>query len=325
MKVNVYPADNEGCGHYRLIWPAQALAAQGADVTIHNDLDLVWTDTSFTRVKHVRDEADVFVFQRPLHGALLQVIDMLKRRGARIVVDMDDDFSNLHPQNPAFALSDPKRSPKANWRFLDEACRIADRVVVTTPALAKYGDDVVIVPNMVPERYLTLGREDRDVPVVGWAGNVRTHPGDLEQIGRFDGDLLCIGDGIGVEQAVPGVRVSSTGFVSIGEYPTYLTRLDVGLVPLSDSLFNRAKSALKMMEYAACGVVPIVSPTPDNLRMHGHGLGVVAHSPKGWRRHIRRLSENDYERREMSKAGRDVMSAFTIERHAQDWWDAWTA
>ena len=34
MKVHVYPADRHGCGHHRLIWPAEALMRQGHDITI---------------------------------------------------------------------------------------------------------------------------------------------------------------------------------------------------------------------------------------------------------------------------------------------------
>src|SRR5690606_28606720 len=34
MKIYVYPADEYGCGYYRLIWPAQALQAQGHDIQI---------------------------------------------------------------------------------------------------------------------------------------------------------------------------------------------------------------------------------------------------------------------------------------------------
>jgi hypothetical protein len=34
VKVVVHPADEGGCGHYRLIWPAEALAAEGRDVTV---------------------------------------------------------------------------------------------------------------------------------------------------------------------------------------------------------------------------------------------------------------------------------------------------
>jgi hypothetical protein len=34
VKVLVYPADRFGCGHFRMLWPGDALAAAGHDVTV---------------------------------------------------------------------------------------------------------------------------------------------------------------------------------------------------------------------------------------------------------------------------------------------------
>jgi tetratricopeptide (TPR) repeat protein len=52
---------------------------------------------------------------------------------------------------------------------------------------------------------------------------------------------------------------------SLDEYYKFLSHLDIGIAPLEDTPFNRSRSDVKFLEYAAHGVVPVVQTTGPYL------------------------------------------------------------
>lgn len=341
MRVAVYPADDGGCGHYRLIWPATALADQGADVDVHHPDDGgirgMFVDDPDPRMVDVEaPEADVVVLQRPLRWEVADAVPRLQAKGLRVVVEVDDDFAAIHPHNVSWRACHPTHSPGRNWRHLARACAQADLVIVSTPALARrYGSHgrVVVVPNCVPARYLDIAAEAHDGLFVGWSGSVDTHPTDLQvtrgAVARaIDGlaTMAVVGTGRGVQR---GLSLTSeplaSGWLPIERYPEALANFDVGIVPLDLIAFNEAKSHLKGLEFAAVGVPFVASPTGPYANLVAQGAGLVADKPKAWARHLRRLLTDDDHRAELAAAGRAVAARHTIEGNADRWWDAWTS
>lgn len=341
MRVAVYPADKGGCGYYRLIWPAEALAHQGADVTVHDPDDGglrgTFLDDPEPRMIDVETpDADVVILQRPLRADTVTAIGLLQSRGLRVVVEIDDDFRSIHPRNVSWRACHPSHSPARNWRHLEEACRLADMVVVSTPALARrYGGHgrVAVVPNCIPARYLTITAEPHEGLRVGWSGSVTTHPTDLQvtrgAVARaIDGHarMAVVGTGAGVQDALNLLSPpDATGWLPIDRYPEALATFDVGIVPLDLIPFNEAKSDLKGLEMAAVGVPFVASPTGQYARLIGSGAGMLADKPKAWFRQLRRLLEVPELRAEMAAAGRAVAAGRTIEGNTDRWWDAWTS
>lgn len=343
MNVAVYPADDGGCGSYRIIWPAETLRVQGADVRISRPGDpdqirAVFIDDPAPRVCDVvAPDADVVVLQRPLKRELADAIPHLQARGVRVVVEIDDDFSCVHPRNVSWRHVHPRESPDRNFQHLQRACRQADHVVCTTPALAaRYGRHgrVSVVPNHVPGCYLDVQVEPHDGLYVGWSGSIDTHPDDLQETGGVmqqaldsaGATMAVVGTGVGVKRALRLREAPvACGWVPIDEYPVAMANFDVGIVPLQPSKFNEAKSALKMMEMAAVGVPVIASPTADNRRMHRAGVGDMAGRPREWGVKLRALLASPDARAASAERGRDAMRRFTIEGNADRWWDAWTA
>lgn len=313
MKVLALAADDGGCGFYRIRLPALHIP----NVTVRQSIR-VGRDISGA-VRHVDIDADLIVLQRPSTPHLVELIPALQRQGVTVVVELDDDLGHVHPDNPA-------RSPHAA-QALTEACRLADLVTCTTPALAKrYGHGhAVVVPNYIPAAWLRI---EADRSGVGWSGSVLTHPGDLEatkgQVARAIEDFKVIGTGTGVQQAL-GLRRPpyATGWLPLDRYPQALATLRIGVVPLADSPFNRAKSALKMLEMAALGVVPITSPTPDNRRLHNLGIGLLAERPADWHRHLNRLQNDARFHAEILAESRNAAATQTIEANAWRFEEAW--
>jgi glycosyltransferase involved in cell wall biosynthesis len=111
---------------------------------------------------------------------------------------------------------------------------------------------------------------------------VDTHPGDLEIMGSAVADIIRDNDDVDLHVVgypervaevlgVPSDRVTGTDWVPFDKYHEALQGIDVMFVPLADTLFNQAKSALKAQEAAAAGCLVVASATPENERLYALG------------------------------------------------------
>lgn len=344
MRIYVYPADTGGCGYFRLIWPAQVLAARGHDVrlimpherdNIHAEVrpDGTLNDVFFP------SDADVLVMQRVSHKLLADAIPLIRTKGTAVVVDMDDDLASIHPSNPAWLNFHPRSgrpgstNSQHNWHNAQLACERASLVTVSSDALvrryATHGR-YEILRNCVPAHYLDV--EHSDDVVFGWGGSLASHPSDLQAMGHAPRTLQREGRVFKIIGDPGGVRANlnldeepeSSGIVDITEWPKALSTLGVGLAPLADSVFNAAKSWLKPLEYAALGVPVVMSPRVEYLRFHRElGVGIVAKKPADWVRRVRLLLDEPGLRAEHSALGREVARAWTYDARAELWLNAW--
>lgn len=323
MRVRYSAADQGGCGHYRLIYPAQVLAAAGHDVA--------------PSTAQLPTDTDVVVIQRPLRRVYCEeVIPLLHRHGIAVVVELDDDFDRIDPQNAAWPSTHPRFSPDSNSVWLRKAARMADLVTVSTPALAeRYGQPgrVAVLPNYIPEAFLTLTRSEAPDGVLrlGWTGTTLTHPGDLDVAragiqqglrGHPDWRFQAIGSRSTLHDL--GVDGDVTPWVpDQTRYARAYARLDLAVVPLRLGAFNEAKSWLKGLEAAALRVPFIATPTGPYEDLHRLGAGVLATRPKDWTRHLRVLMTDSSAREDLTAAGWDTASRLTTEAHAWRWMEAW--
>jgi hypothetical protein len=343
MRVYVFPADLYGCGYYRLIWASRALINAGHEVVVVEPKDrahALWarTDADGKQIVDVGypPDADVIVLQRITHIRLVEAIKVMRKRGLAVVIDMDDDLATIDPRNPAFRAMHPTHGMSAehNWQNTQRACEAATYVTVSTPALlpryAPHGRGEVLF-NCVPESYLKIERADS--AVVGWGGSVHSHPGDLQEVGPAIASLIREGMHFRIVGPVSGTRAAlglsedpeaTGGRDMLTEWPQALAELGVGIAPLADTRFNSAKSWLKPLEYAALGVVPVMSPRAEYRRIHeSGGVGALAAKPRQWMSKIRELVQDSSRRAELSAAGREFAAGQTIERNAWRWWSAW--
>lgn len=352
MIVYVYPADSYGCGNYRLAWPGLALRAAGHDVRvvppesrigIGADLDSrtgqliaprLPTAVSPLGRRDLPPDADVVVLQRVSLANLAAAIPMIRAQGIAVVVDMDDDLTKIDPNNPAFAgLRADSGDRRHTWVNAHRAALAATLVTVSTPALlrvyAPRGNGIVL-ENRIPESYLSV--DSPDSATFGWPGSVHSHPMDLQEVGpavarlvRAGFEYYGVGPSDGLRAAL-GLEAEPdvTGTVSMQRWPHELGRLGVGLAPLADTEFNRAKSWLKPLELMACGVAWVASPRAEYARLcRETGVGLLAADARDWFRQIKRLLTDEKLRRDQAAAGREAAAARTIEAGAWRWLEAW--
>lgn len=343
MRVYVYPADLGGCGYYRLIWPALHLKKLGHDVRlVHPDHHQKMTggkDVTGRLVQiSVPSDADVMVFQRVSSETMPDAIRIMRQHDVAVVIDIDDDMHAINSTNPAFHVLNPSTKGKVaeyNWENAKRACEEATYVTVSTQALlpryAPHGRGQIL-HNCVPEVMLKINHEETPPASIGWGGSLHSHPDDPMVCGPAMGRLQragyrfkIVGPGHGIRKAFQlDDEPVVTGPVPIGNYSHEISKLAVGIAPLSDTRFNGAKSWLKMLEYAAVGVPCIGSPRNEYRRIHARGVGLLAASPKDWYRLGKMLMDDPDRRSEMSREGRAAVAGLTIEGNAWRWWEAWS-
>lgn len=270
MKVCVMPADAAGCGFYRLTWAAEYLQNLGYNIEIQYPRQPRQDDSVkenglevHFRGNHLSDpgaeiidvkipnDADVLVMQRLSHNWHDRVIEILRSKGVAMVIDMDDDLSNIHPDNKAFTNYHPKnhRTPYS-WKNVEQACKAATMVTVSTQQLmgvyARHGRGQVI-DNYVPERYLRIKAEQDKV--FGWPGTTDSHPNDLQVTGGVVQQLIEDGYDFRVIGPVTGAKGAlrlkeqppHTGVVQLVNWASEIAKLQVMLAPLAPTAFNTGK------------------------------------------------------------------------------------
>lgn len=155
------------------------------------------------------------------------------------------------------------------------AVRCADRVVAGSPVLAEWASgfhrDVRVIPSCVtPSAYLRKTRYAlHDPPRLGWVGSR-----DNERC------LLLIADTLTELHARTGARLTLIGTTrrSLGPIEAFIDRLawseavqrtaladlDIGLMPVPDTPYNRGKCGYKLLQYGAAGLPAVASPIGVN-------------------------------------------------------------
>ena len=102
----------------------------------------------------------------------------------------------------------------------------------------------------------------------------------------------------------------------LDEHSVYasLCTFDLGVAPLLDTEFNRAKSAFKLKQYLSCGIPALASPVGENNRFVRHGVnGFVCHTADDFRDQFiafRNLPEAP--RQELSDQARSSFPSFSV-------------
>lgn len=287
-------------------------------------------------------DCDVIVMQRVMFADVPDRIYEAQANGQVIINDLDDWYWGLSTSNGAWAASHPKNSPNENVNHYKKTLSRSDVVTVSTPYLADRVSQFVrcpieVIPNFVDVSKFTA-REvtESDVPTVGWVGSTAHRSGDLEILvgvlsSMLDGGKIRLHHSGHLEHhkpfaevvRVPSDSVSTLPMAEPSKYPDLFT-FDIGLVPLSDVPFNRAKSAIKGLEYASAGIPFIASDLDEYQSLHEAGIGWLAKKPRNWMIQIDRLRDPE-QRRKQARLVRERVDAFDIRHGAKLWSDFYSS
>ncbi|RMH63376.1 MAG: glycosyltransferase [Calditrichaeota bacterium] len=279
------------------------------------------------------------IAQRNLPGHLpfSKLRNILRNNKIRLVYEFDDAFWTLPSNHLAYNFYQQMMPELKNY------IKSADLVTVSTDYMARYvaklNKNVRVLENALDDALWTFRepRSAQDKIRLLFSGTP-THHDDLKivvkpllKILNEYGDrveVILWGNEIEELMALPQVQRGPDFTPDYTLYARQLQSLDVDLaiVPLADTPFNRAKSHIKWLEYSACGITGIYSRVgayPKHIKDKQTGL-LVNNSHKAWYRALKWMLEHPEERLKMAiQAQEDIKKQHTISSATSRWYEAY--
>ena len=307
-------AGSNGCDYWRSIVPFEVMNKSKFKTYIA------------TYGEALRHKPDVLVCNRLGLGnenAALSLIRQSHDAGVAVVVDNDDD-SRIIPEDSPHYQGEVKRD--AGIR----AMRSADLVTCTTTVLAKRfkleNPNVAVLPNLVYTAHW------RDLPKRTGPLTIGVHGGDshyndwgvleylIPEIASLYPEVRFMFAGYAPSWTKDikdkfGDRLVILPWTDLEAYRLNVNKMDIGLCPLPDTEFNRAKSPIKWFEHSMCGAPVVASPTVYSDYICNGSTGLIAKDYFDWISAIRLLIDHPSQRRLIARRAKaTVISCWTMNR-----------
>lgn len=267
-----------GDWYYRTFAPGQAMAAV-------DGVHVVNFDQAHRRFEQIVEQADVLVVNMVCSADLLPIMQRRKQSGRLTVFEINDDVAEIQPSNPLSGFF----SQPENIRLFRRLALSADAVQYSVPELQRlYGSlnpRGRVFENQLAELPPPRTARDEGKLSIGWGGSsghlediAEVAPTLIDFVRRHPGvtlALMCSDRIWQLFDALPSERKRRTPIGSIQQFYAFVSSLDIGLAPNRDKGFNRARSDVKFLEYAAYGAVPVLqrlTPYLDSVKQGQNGF-----------------------------------------------------
>jgi len=259
-----------------------------------------------------------------------------------IIMEIDDWLLDLPSYNIASHPFQPSSEPE--W-LATEQMKLSDAFIVSTEYIREKvatmfpEKNVYVVPNsidfdvwdhLVPSEIAGLDKKDNTIRI-GYTG-CGNHIGDLELIKRpilklleeFENLelILPLRYSVGEKTLWEGLKHPRIKFLDrwtpIDKYPHDLAawQMDIGVAPLRDNSFNRAKSNLRWLEYSALKVPSVMSRVyPFKFSVTDGQDGLICNSELEWYEALKSLILDENKRKTLgNNAYKKVRECFNMNR-----------
>jgi len=325
-KLKVYQLEaNEVCAPYRLIFPGNALnRLTDVQVTLLRDF-------AQREYDEVLREADLFVIQRMVMVPdLAELIADLNRRGILAVYEIDDDLLHVDPASRQAAVN------PADYAGQIERCiRACQCVQCATESLAAslaaVHVEVAVLENQLDGVPPFSAKPQRETTIVGYAAGT-DHGHDWPVI-RDAYNRTCAqldARGMAIEtwiigdpeifESIESPRKRLLPLLPRPEYMKFLGAIDLSIMPLRDSVFNRSKSDIKYLESAAMGTPVLASDLVYGRTIRDGETGLVFRNADEFVSGLERLvSDRPFAQRLARAAHAYVSENRLVDQHARRW------
>lgn len=318
------------CRKYRVEQLAEFWQAQEVDVDFAH-----WQDVP-RATAILQDATHLVCYRLRSQPVVSMYLYEARRLRLPILYDIDDPlfsvsayetYGNMDVLDPGMRAQFAADAPA----YLDvlNAC---DIVSVSTPGMAAHTAQLTARPvhlrrNFADrstldagEQAMRLSLDNQGMFRVAFASGSRGHEADFAVIAAPLATFLAADPrrrlmilGYFDRSRLPGAAARQAECHDFSDYESYLRLLaqaDCAVMPLTDDIFNRCKSAVRAIDAAAVGVPAICSDVGDfpNL-IDPDRTGLIARSPQDWARALVRLSADPNGARAMGLRARRMLES----------------
>lgn len=261
----------------------------------------------------VRNYHTFVIFRAPYTKELGQFVKLAKRLHKTVFYDVDDlvistKYTDTIPYVHTMANKERyDQDVMHNGKLL----AMCDHAITTTEALAgelsSFVNDVSVHRNCAGTDLVKLSqavkKSEHETIRIGYFSGSITHNDDFRRIvgvlcKLFDQypqlELWCIGQLDLPDELVNYTeRIHVHPFMDYTELPSYIAQVDINLAPLTETLFNAAKSEIKWIEAALVKVPTVASDWGAFKMMIEHGqTGLLCRSAQDWQQALVSLIES---------------------------------
>lgn len=314
----------DGVTHFRSVLPARMLDADL--LVIGNDGKIVINDAS-------KSMHQVIIVQNCWHEWQLKHIQNMKRKGAKVIANVDDWIKAISKMDGKHAFSQHFAKSKVignHYRFMREC----DGVLVSTPWLERrikqFNDNVEVARNLIDLSRFDVPAIERDAgTIIGWSGGTG-HLGALNKVAnavmrvmddRPDVQFVTLGENVRKFLTRHTDRIHTIDWQDLHTYPRDMVVMDIGIAPTEDNDFYRAKSQLRFYEAGAAGIPLVASPHYDEIE---HGVtGLISETEDEWYANLMHLVDNPRVRATVATNAQNyVRTKVGNDARKQEWLDA---
>lgn len=229
------------------------------------------------------------------------VLDKISANKAKIIFDFDDAVFLKKPRETEYMI------------------RHADHVIAGSHYLYEYAKkhnaSTIFMPNAVELRDFSWRPATRRPVRIGWIGsrstveNLSLVSSPLNELKRrgHEFELLVAGCGRGFAMAdlSPAIGLKVIPAYRYDDIPAILSDIDIGIMPLYDSPWERGKSAMKAILYMAAYKPVIASSVGEATYVIKDGYnGFLVKNDREWETALEKLLLDEGLREKMGRAGR---------------------
>lgn len=331
--VAFWTASEDGSSWYRADQPAEALRWNGHQA---------WASELLPQ--SVFQRAQTIVGSRVCTESATETWRAITETGKRMVLDLDDDYFNVDPSNPAakFWLDDKVLARLAyNCTVSDLVTCASDRIAASV--IENTGQTSVrVIENGLHSGYLSIPRNyDPDVITIGWAGSLATTV-DIDLIERPARRIAAFSRtfpnaNLAVRFKFVGLHhdhiprwvheLGETVPVEIlewawpnGRYLSEVSAFDIWLAPYRSNKFVDAKFPTKALEAGFLGIPLLASDIrPYQEWATGSPILIDEAKPWGWSHHIKNLVESPALRQAEGEKARSESSRNILQSLVFQW------
>lgn len=234
----------------------------------------------------------------------------------KIIYDFDDAIwiHNVSEKNKAVKYL------KANWK-VKLICKWSYKISCGNSFLAnyakKYNSNVIIIPTTIDLNYHELKPKQNKQLTIGWTGTHSTMKhldiiipiiDKLEK--KYNFTFLVISD------KAPSFELASLNFLCWNKETEIedLNRIDIGIMPLYDSEWEKGKCGFKGLQYMALGIPTVMSTVGVNKEIiTQNNNGFLVTNEAGWLSTLAALIEDSELRSKIGKAGKQtILNRFSV-------------